>query len=75
MMNRCAELLFWVGRYIERTENHTRLIDVNYHLRHELKGKENEQFICGNDLLQRLVTLLRLANIMEQLMKKQLLNS
>jgi uncharacterized alpha-E superfamily protein len=43
MMNRSAELLFWVGRYIERTENHTRLIDVNYHLRHELKGKENEQ--------------------------------
>lgn len=37
MMNRCAELLFWVGRYAERMENHTRLIDVNYHMRHELK--------------------------------------
>ncbi|MGM0876064.1 MAG: alpha-E domain-containing protein [Bacillota bacterium] len=43
MMNRCAELLFWVGRYIERIENHTRLIDVNYHMRHELKRNENEE--------------------------------
>lgn len=43
MMNRSAELLFWVGRYIERAENHTRLIDVNYHMRHELKGTEDEQ--------------------------------
>ncbi|MCM3653222.1 alpha-E domain-containing protein [Metabacillus litoralis] len=42
MMNRSAELLFWVGRYIERIENHTRLIDVNYHLRHELKRNETE---------------------------------
>jgi uncharacterized alpha-E superfamily protein len=36
-------LLYWVGRYLERAENHTRLIDVNYHIRHELKGKENEE--------------------------------
>ncbi|RBW69655.1 alpha-E domain-containing protein [Bacillus taeanensis] len=43
MINRCAELLYWVGRYVERAENHTRLIDVNYHMRHELKGKENEE--------------------------------
>ncbi|MCM3729667.1 alpha-E domain-containing protein [Neobacillus cucumis] len=43
MMNRCAELLFWVGRYMERAENHTRLIDVNYHMRHELKGIDNNQ--------------------------------
>lgn len=43
MMNRCAELLFWVGRYFERVENHTRLIDVNYHMRHELKRNEHEQ--------------------------------
>lgn len=43
MMNRCAELIFWVGRYLERIENHTRLIDVNYHLRHELKRNETEQ--------------------------------
>lgn len=43
MMNRSAELLFWIGRYMERAENHTRLIDVNYHMRHELKGIETEQ--------------------------------
>ncbi|HWL25246.1 MAG TPA: alpha-E domain-containing protein [Ureibacillus sp.] len=43
MMNRCAELMFWVGRYLERIENHTRLIDVNYHLRHELKRNATEQ--------------------------------
>ncbi|KKI91995.1 hypothetical protein WQ54_11935 [Bacillus sp. SA1-12] len=43
MMNRCAELLFWVGRYTERIENHTRLIDVNFHMRHELIKNENEQ--------------------------------
>lgn len=41
-MNRSAELLFWIGRYMERAENHTRLIDVNYHMRHELKGIEND---------------------------------
>jgi uncharacterized alpha-E superfamily protein len=43
MMNRCAELLFWVGRYFERIENHTRLIDVNYHMRHELKRNADEE--------------------------------
>ncbi|WP_332696153.1 alpha-E domain-containing protein [Halalkalibacter lacteus] len=43
MMNRSAELLFWIGRYLERTENHTRLIDVNYHMRHELKGSADQQ--------------------------------
>lgn len=43
MMNRCAELLYWMGRYLERIENHTRLIDVNYHLRHEIKRNVSEQ--------------------------------
>lgn len=32
MLNRNAEALFWVGRYMERAENHARLIDVFYHL-------------------------------------------
>ncbi len=32
MLNRNAEALFWVGRYMERAENHARLIDVHYHL-------------------------------------------
>jgi uncharacterized alpha-E superfamily protein len=42
MMNRTAENLFWIGRYLERAENYTRLIDVNYHMRHELKSPDNE---------------------------------
>ncbi|OPA81546.1 hypothetical protein BVG16_02865 [Paenibacillus selenitireducens] len=38
MLNRNAEALFWMGRYMERAENHARLIDVHYHLQaeHEL---------------------------------------
>lgn len=35
MLNRNAEALFWIGRYMERAENHARLIDVHYHLQHE----------------------------------------
>ncbi|ANE46939.1 hypothetical protein SY83_12370 [Paenibacillus swuensis] len=35
MLNRNAEALFWVGRYIERAENHARLINVHYHIQHE----------------------------------------
>lgn len=31
MLNRNAEALFWIGRYMERAENHARLIDVHYH--------------------------------------------
>lgn len=38
MLSRNAEALFWMGRYMERAENHARLIDVYYHLQadHEL---------------------------------------
>lgn len=32
MLNRNAEALFWVGRYMERVENHARLIDVYSHM-------------------------------------------
>ncbi|MBM7565369.1 alpha-E domain-containing protein [Paenibacillus sacheonensis] len=32
MLNRNAEALFWIGRYMERAENHARLIDVHFHL-------------------------------------------
>ncbi|WP_337098006.1 alpha-E domain-containing protein [Paenibacillus sp. YIM B09110] len=35
MLNRNAEALFWIGRYMERAENHARLIDVHYHLQVE----------------------------------------
>ncbi|MBD2845772.1 alpha-E domain-containing protein [Paenibacillus sp. IB182496] len=35
MLNRNAEALFWVGRYMERAENHARLLDVHYHVQQE----------------------------------------
>jgi uncharacterized alpha-E superfamily protein len=31
MIGRIAESLYWLGRYLERIENHARLIDVDYH--------------------------------------------
>ena len=31
MLSRIAENLFWMGRYVERMENTSRLLDVNYH--------------------------------------------
>lgn len=42
MMNRTAEALFWIGRYMERAENHTRLMNVNYHMRQILIENEKE---------------------------------
>lgn len=32
MLSRVAETIFWLGRYLERTENQARLISVNSHL-------------------------------------------
>lgn len=32
MLSRVAENLYWLGRYVERTENVARLLDVAYHL-------------------------------------------
>lgn len=43
MMNRFAQLLFWAGRYMERAENHARLLDVHYHMRHEIRGNQYDQ--------------------------------
>ncbi|WP_379136408.1 alpha-E domain-containing protein [Paenibacillus sp. sgz500958] len=40
MLNRNAEALFWIGRYIERAENHARLIDVHYHIQQEQDFQE-----------------------------------
>lgn len=42
MLNRTAEALFWIGRYLERAENHARLIDVYYHSQQDeyLKSEE-----------------------------------
>jgi uncharacterized alpha-E superfamily protein len=45
MMNRFAELLYWAGRYVERAGNHARLIDINYHMRHELYGHQEREYI------------------------------
>lgn len=42
MLNRNAEALFWIGRYMERAENHTRMIDVHYHLQHNLDLEDQE---------------------------------
>lgn len=48
MLSRTAEALFWVGRYTERTENHARLIDVNYHMRFNHRdGKEEDYKLWG----------------------------
>lgn len=41
MMNRTAESLFWIGRYLERSKNHARLIDVHYHERSALKDRQD----------------------------------
>jgi uncharacterized alpha-E superfamily protein len=41
MLNRVADALFWIGRYLERAENHTRLISTIYHL-NNLKSKRSE---------------------------------
>lgn len=43
MLNRNAEALFWIGRYMERAENHARLIDVHYHLQVEEEISSTEE--------------------------------
>jgi uncharacterized alpha-E superfamily protein len=52
MLNRKAETLFWLGRYMERVENHARLIDVNYHMRHELKHPQETGALVWEKLIQ-----------------------
>jgi uncharacterized alpha-E superfamily protein len=41
MLNRVADALFWIGRYMERAENHTRLINTVYHLSTQ-RSKRND---------------------------------
>ncbi|SFE52829.1 Uncharacterized conserved protein, Alpha-E superfamily [Paenibacillus algorifonticola] len=48
MLNRNAEALFWIGRYMERAENHARLIDVHYHLQAE-DGADSEAVGKGQE--------------------------
>ncbi|KKC47433.1 MULTISPECIES: alpha-E domain-containing protein [Paenibacillus] len=43
MLNRNAEALFWIGRYMERTENHARLVDVLYHLQGSPENKGGDE--------------------------------
>ncbi|MCQ2011655.1 MAG: alpha-E domain-containing protein [Sporolactobacillus sp.] len=42
MIGRIAESLYWLGRYLERIENHARLIDVDYH--RQSTHTEREQY-------------------------------
>lgn len=52
MLFRNAESLFWVGRYMERAENHARLINVHYHIRHD--GEEVEEHVHWMRLIDSL---------------------
>ncbi|WP_180960187.1 alpha-E domain-containing protein [Neobacillus cucumis] len=51
MLNRMAESFYWIGRYMERVDFTTRLIDVNYHSHHVLLDKENNQEYLKKRLL------------------------
>ncbi|WP_020615995.1 alpha-E domain-containing protein [Paenibacillus daejeonensis] len=55
MLNRNAEALFWVGRYMERAENHARLIDVHYHLQQEHRQHEDQLSQLQGDKWARIV--------------------
>lgn len=56
MLNRTAEALFWIGRYMERAENHARLIDVYYHLQQdEFIGSEELAAAKHSDKWKRMV--------------------
>ncbi|MGY2896090.1 alpha-E domain-containing protein [Deinococcus sp. UYEF24] len=44
MLSRVAESLFWIGRYVERSENTARLLDVNYYATLEAAGVVSKQW-------------------------------
>lgn len=50
MLSRHAESLFWLGRYLERAEYSTRMLDVTYHSLLESAAWESER--AWRDLLQ-----------------------
>ncbi|WP_445487464.1 alpha-E domain-containing protein [Niallia sp. 03133] len=52
MLNRAAEQLFWIGRYMERIQNHTRLIQVSYHMRPELNRNSPQAEFAWERLLE-----------------------
>jgi uncharacterized alpha-E superfamily protein len=53
MLSRVASSIYWLGRYLERAENYSRFIDVNFNLMLDLPPdlKENS----GNPLYLRQV--------------------
>ena len=44
MLSRVANTLFWLGRYVERAENYSRFIDVNFNLCIDLPPGLKEQW-------------------------------
>ncbi|MGP7818654.1 alpha-E domain-containing protein [Niallia sp. 01092] len=52
MLNRAAEQLFWIGRYMERIQNHTRLIQVSYHMRHDVNTNTAQAEFAWERLLE-----------------------
>jgi uncharacterized alpha-E superfamily protein len=44
MLSRVANAIYWMNRYIERTENYARFLDVNFNLSLDLPPNINEQW-------------------------------
>lgn len=44
MLSRVADSVYWMGRYLERSENYARFIDVNFNLMLDLPPSEKEQW-------------------------------
>lgn len=44
MLSRVADSIFWMGIYLERSENYARFIDVNYNLMLDLPPRQKEQW-------------------------------
>jgi uncharacterized alpha-E superfamily protein len=66
MLNRNAEALFWVGRYMERAENHARLIDVHYYQHHDGDDEGGAVHTPPSDKWHRIVDALGSRNAFEQ---------